>query len=65
MELDLWFPIVLLFSGCFLQLSLQVPGAAEHIQRMHPIAGSFKRMDRMSWIFIIVGTLWQAQNLLV
>lgn len=63
--MDLWFPLIALFCGLFLQLSLQMPNAREQIARIHPIPGSFQRMDRMSWVLIIVGTLWELQNLLV
>lgn len=63
--MDAWFPAIVLFCGVFLQLALQVPDAAEKIARIHPIPGSFQRMDRASWIFIIVGSLWGLQDLLV
>lgn len=63
--MDVWFPLLALFCGLFLQLSLQTPDAAKHLARMHPIHGSFERMDRVSWILIIVGSLWELQNLLV
>ena len=63
--MDTWFPYIVLFCGIFLQLSLQVPGAAEKIARLHPVPGSFQRMDATSWIFIIVGSLWGIQGLLV
>lgn len=63
--MDSWFPLLVLFCGVFLQASLQVPGAAEKIARMHPIPNSYRRMDITSWIFISVGSLWQIQNLLV
>jgi hypothetical protein len=63
--MDVWFPLVALFSGIFLQLSLQVPEAEEKIARLHPIRGSFQRMDRVSWILIIAGALWEIQNLLI
>lgn len=63
--MDIWFPLIVLFCGVFLQLALQVPGAIEKITRMHPIPNSAARMDYTSWIFIIVGSLWEIQNLLV
>lgn len=63
--MDTWFPFLVLFSGLFVQASLQVPGAAAKIRRYHPIPGSYTRMDRASWLFIIVGSLWGIQNLLV
>lgn len=63
--MDAYFPFVLLFCGVFLQLALQVPEAAEKIAKMHPIPDSFRRMDRASWLFIIVGSLWGLQDLLV
>lgn len=61
--MDLWFPLVALFCGLFLQLALQLPDAERNIQRFHPVPGSFRRMDRMSWILIIAGSLWELQNL--
>ncbi len=61
--MDTWFPILMLFCGLFLQLALQVPNAREKIAKMHPIPDSFRRMDRVSWVLIIVGSLWDAQNL--
>lgn len=63
--LDLWFPLIALFSGLFLQLFLAQPGAARKLARFHPIPGSLRRIDRMSWILIIAGSLWEIQNLLV
>lgn len=63
--MDIWFPIVVLFAGCFLQLALQLPGSKEKIQEFHPLPNSWERMDKTSWIFIIVGCLWEIQNLLV
>lgn len=63
--MDLWFPIIALFSGLFVQLSLQMPHAARNLEKIHPIPGSLQRMDRVSWILIIVGSLWELQNLLV
>ncbi len=63
--MDSWFPILVLFCGIFLQAALQTPGAAEKIARLHPLPGSYARMDKVSWIFISVGSLWQIQNLLV
>ncbi len=63
--MDSWFPLVALFSGLFLQLSLQMPEAERRIDRFHPIPGSVKRIGRVSWILIIAGALWQIQNLLV
>jgi hypothetical protein len=65
MDLDAWFPLIALFSGLFLQLSLQRPGAARAFAKLHPIPGSLRRVDRMSWILIIAGSLWELQNLLV
>lgn len=59
------FPFIVLFTGLFLQASLQLPQAEEKITSMHPIPGSFQRMDAASWIFIIVGSLWGIQELLV
>ena len=63
--MDTWFPLLALFCGLFLQISLQTPDAVRRIARYHPIPGSFRRMDRVSWILIIVGSLWEIQNLLV
>lgn len=63
--MDTWFPIVVMFCGIFLQLSLQMPNAAKNLERVHPIPGSLQRMDRMSWLFIIVGSLWGLQNLML
>ncbi len=63
--MDAWIPLIALFCGLFIQISLQVPNAAERLERFHPIPGSFQRMDRASWILIIVGSLWEIQNLLV
>jgi hypothetical protein len=63
--MDDLFPLIALFCGLFLQLSLQMPQAAQKIQRMHPIADSYARMDRTSWILIIAGSLWEIQNLMV
>lgn len=63
--MDAWFPSLVLFCGIFLQISLQVPGAAEKIARYHPLPGSFNRIDATSWVFIIVGSLWGLQDLLV
>ena len=63
--MDTWFPLLVLFCGLFLQCALQMPGAFEKIQRFHPIPHSVARMDRASWLFIIVGGLWGLQNLLV
>lgn len=63
--MDLWFPLVALFCGLFLQLALQLPDAERSIQRYHPVPGSFRRMDRMSWILIIAGSLWELQNLVI
>jgi hypothetical protein len=63
--LDTWFPLIALFSGLFLQISLQMPQAEKQFAKLHPIPGSYARMDRMSWILIIVGSLWSLQNLLV
>jgi len=48
-----------------LQLALMTPEAEQKIERIHPIPGSFQRMDRISWVLIIVGCLWELQNLLV
>lgn len=64
-EADIWFPLVALFCGLFLQLSLLSPGAARKLARLHPIPGSVRRMDRISWVLIIAGSLWEIQNLLV
>ena len=63
--MDSWFPILVLFCGVFLQASLMLPEAKEKIERFHPIPGSYVRMDLASWVFIIVGSLWELQNLLV
>ncbi len=63
--MDLWFPIILAAVGCFLQFTLQNPRRREAFVRLHPISGSLERVDRMSWLFIIVGSLWELQNLLV
>lgn len=63
--MDMWFPIVVLFCGIFLQLSLQTSNAARNLEKIHPIPGSLQRMDRVSWIFIIVGSLWEFQNLVL
>jgi hypothetical protein len=63
--MDLWFPIIALFCGLFLQVSLQMPEAARNLEKIHPIPGSLQRMDRVSWVLIIVGSLWELQNLLV
>jgi len=63
--MDDWFPLLALFTGLFLQASLQAPQAAKRIQQIHPVAGSFARMDRVSWILIIAGSLWEIQNLMV
>ncbi|MGZ3652521.1 MAG: hypothetical protein ACXVB9_05645 [Bdellovibrionota bacterium] len=63
--LDVWFPLIALFSGLLLQISLQMPQAEQRLAKLHPIPGSYARMDRMSWILIIVGSLWALQNLLV
>jgi hypothetical protein len=63
--MDTWFPLLALFSGLFLQASLLTPGAARKLARIHPIPGSFRRIDRVSWILIIAGSLWEIQNLLV
>ena len=64
-ETDLWFPLVALFCGLFLQLSLAQPGLARRLARSHPLPGSLRRIDRMSWVLIIAGSLWEIQNLLV
>lgn len=61
--MDDWFPLIALFTGLFLQLSLQTPNAARQIRRLHPISGSYARMDRVSWMLIIVGSLWEIQIL--
>jgi hypothetical protein len=63
--MDTWIPLLALFSGLFLQLALMTPQAEQKVARMHPIPGSFERMDRMSWLLIIAGSLWEIQNLLV
>ena len=63
--MDAWFPLIALFTGLFLQLSLQTPQAARKLAELHPIPGSFARMDRVSWILIIAGSLWEIQNLMV
>ena len=63
--MDHWIPLLALFSGLFLQMALQVPEAEFKIERYHPIPGSYKRMDRISWILIIAGSLWELQNLVV
>ncbi len=69
MDLDLWFPLIALFSGLFLQLALSRPGLARKLARAHPLPGRpgshVRRIDRMSWILIIAGSLWEIQNLLV
>jgi len=62
--IDYWFPFVALFSGLFIQLALLSPQAERRIERYHPIPGSYRRMDRMSWVLITVGFLWAIQNLL-
>lgn len=64
-SIDLWFPLLAMFCGIFLQLSLQVPQAQQKIERFHPVPGSFRRIDRISWILIIAGSLWELQNLVV
>jgi len=63
--MDAWFPFLVLFCGIFLQTALQMPGAAEKINSIHPVPGSYRRMDAASWVFIIVGSLWGIQDLLV
>ena len=65
MDLDLCFPLIALFCGLFFQLALSRPGLARKLARAHPIKDSLRRIDRMSWILIIVGSLWEIQNLLV
>lgn len=64
-DLDAWFPLIALFCGLFLQLSLLTPQAARNVRRLHPLRSGLRRMDRVSWILIIVGSLWEIQNLLV
>lgn len=64
-EADLVFPLVALFCGLFLQLSLAQPGFARKLARTHPLPGSLRRIDRVSWMLIIAGSLWELQNLLV
>lgn len=63
--MDLWFPLIALFCGLFLQVALQLPNAEQSIERIHPVPGSYRRMDRISWILIIAGSLWEIQNLVV
>jgi hypothetical protein len=63
--MEAWFPAIVLFCGVFLQLALQTPKAAEKIAEIHPIPGSYQRIDVTSWVFIIVGSLWGLQDLLV
>lgn len=63
--MDDWFPFVVLFLGLFLQLALQGPEAARRLERIHPIPGSYQRIDRVSWILIIAGTLWGIQVLVI
>jgi hypothetical protein len=58
-------PLVALFCGLFLQLALMTPEAEQKMERFHPIPGSYRRIDRISWILIIAGSLWELQNLLV
>ena len=65
LNMDAWFPTLVLFCGLFLQGSLQVPEARAKIAKYHPIPDSFRRMDAASWLFIIVGSLWGLQDLLV
>jgi hypothetical protein len=64
-SMDDWFPLIALFCGLFLQVSLQMPQAARRVTQFHPVAGSYARMDRVSWILIIAGSLWEIQNLMV
>jgi hypothetical protein len=63
--MDDWFPLIALFTGLFLQAALQTPQAVRRLARIHPIPGSYRRMDRVSWILIIAGSLWELQSLLV
>ncbi len=63
--MDTWIPLLALFCGLFLQAALMTPMAEQKIEQFHPIPGSFRRMDRMSWILIIAGSLWEIQNLLI
>ncbi len=63
--MDTWIPLMALFCGLFLQVALMTPQAEQRVERLHPIPGSYRRMDRMSWILIIAGSLWALQNQLV
>jgi hypothetical protein len=64
-DVDLWFPLISLFCGLFLQTALLQPGMARKLAQFHPLPGSLRRIDHMSWVLIIVGALWEIQNLLV
>ena len=63
--MDTWFPLLALFTGLFFQVLLLKPGFARAFAKAHPIPGSLRRVDRVSWILIIAGSLWEIQNLLV
>lgn len=61
--MEQWFPVVVILSGALLRLAFLVPDAEEKLARYHPIPGSYARIRRMSWVFLIVGGFWQFQNL--
>jgi hypothetical protein len=62
--MDLFFPILVLWCGLFIQLALQQKDAKVWIEKHHPVPNSYKRMDLSSWLFIIVGALWSGQLLI-
>lgn len=63
--MDAYFPWILLASGAYLKLALLMPNVRQKLDTAHPIPGSVSRMNKAAMLFLIVGALWGAQDLLI